>query len=93
MKDNNEPIILIITGTMAIRAYPTHLCAEVERVVGSYTPKELIKKTYPDVEDLFALPLKGLMKLALEFYGEIKAAQQTSQLMDIRRPPYNERAT
>ena len=92
MKDNEAPV-LIITGTVVIRAHSSHLRAEIDRPVGSYVPKEFINKTFPDVDDLHALPLRGLMNLALEFYGEIKAAQQTDQLLGIHQLPNCERAT
>lgn len=72
----NIPIIFI-TETVVIRAHTTHLRAEVVRAVGSFHPTEIIEKVYSHIDDLHALPLRGLMNLALEFYEEIKKRLHT----------------
>lgn len=66
---------IIITDTVTIRAHTTHLRAEVLRAVGDFHPKQVIEKAFAHIDDLHALPLRGLMNLAKEFYSEIKAGR------------------
>lgn len=65
------PIMLIRDGVI-IRALPTHLRAEFGKPIGDYHVPEMREKYFPDVDDLYALPLRGLAKLSMEFYNELK---------------------
>lgn len=71
MSLNDTPIILIRNGII-IRAFPTHLRAEFGKPTGEFSMPETREKYFPDVEDMHSLPLKGIAKLALEFYAELQ---------------------
>ena len=58
--------IILITNEVLIRAYPNYLLAKFFYV------RDAVEKKFPHIEDLYNLPLRGLVTLAEEFYDEVK---------------------
>lgn len=76
LSEEEKPVIILVCPVSSVAIFATRrgLKAHAMKPVGDFVLNEIKEKTYPYIDDLFELPMRGLAKLAVEFLKEIKDA-------------------
>ena len=69
---SKDETVCLVVNRIAVTATKTKLTAYTIKEVGDFELQEIKQKAFDHIEDLLALPVRGLTKLAYEFVDEIK---------------------
>lgn len=82
LSEEETPCILIPLkeSVFVIIIKQTKLTCTVPMQVGSHVISHNIERSFPEIDDMFALPMRGLVKLAREWFGELKSNNLLGEL-------------